>query len=78
MIVLIKKIYKGNYDADVEAKTFFLYGLPLEGVDLDLWTVHPFSHTLTLSSNLDSTELPDHPDSQRPAIVACVYCKLAV
>lgn len=36
MIVLIKKIYKGNYDADVEAKTFFLYGLPLEGVDLDL------------------------------------------
>lgn len=58
MIVFIKKIYKGNYDADVEAKTFFLYGLPLEGVDLDLWTVHPFSHTLTLSSYLDSTELP--------------------
>lgn len=58
MIVLIKKIYKGNYDADVEAKTFFLYGLLLEGVDYDLRTVHPFSHTLTLSSYLDSTELP--------------------
>lgn len=36
------------------SSTVFFY----EGVDFDLRTVHPFSHTLTLGSYLDSTELP--------------------